>query len=330
MAHAKIVAIALLFASAVSAAAQDRVLVVVGTNRSRTEIRGKVVNYTGDELVVDDASGVRRKFTPEEVFSIDTERTKEHVEADKLFGEGRWQLAVEQYVAAQRAETRAWVRREIMSQAAWCYRYLNDDERAARYCLYLLDDDANSPYFDCIPLRWLPGQPSPAMEQACKAWLEDKRPAAVLIAASHLFATPHRNAAIEKLKSLRFSSDERIAGLARAQLWRADVVKTTDSSLVEWNDELQKIPPKLRAGAYFMLGEVHGRKLQPQESALAYLRVPIEYPQQRELAARCLLEAARQLERVGQVAEAKRLYREIETKHQDSFDAADARRRLEE
>ena len=72
------------------------------------------------------------------------------------------------------------------------------------------------------------------------------------------------------------------------------------------------------------------RQQQWEPAALALMRIPILYPEQRALAAAALLQAARSLESLGRTDEARRLYREVVGDHADQQrTSAEAASRLE-
>jgi len=163
------------------------------------------------------------------------------------------------------------------------------------------------------------------MEQKAQAWLASDQPVAQLLGASHLLMTRHRAAAIDKLQTLRFQRDGRIAGPAKAQLWRAELATASSAKVAEWQSELSKIPEPLRAGGYYVVGSALARHQQGEEAALTLLRVPVLYPQDRNLAARCLADAARLLEGLGKADEAARLNRELLTQYAETRDALEVK-----
>ena len=91
------------------------------------------------------------------------------------------------------------------------------------------------------------------------------------------------------------------------------------------------MPEPIAAGPYFLLGLARAQRQQPEQAALAVLRVAILYPQRRALAAQSLLEAGRVLEGLDRKQSALRLYRELIRDYPERARAvAEARARLEE
>jgi len=139
----------------------------------------------------------------------------------------------------------------------------------------------------------------------------EKLPAARLLGASWLLSTGQRAAATAVLDELAKSSDARIAGLAQVQLWRTKLVTASPAEISRWLAQLEKMPPEIQAAGWYVLGDLFSRQNQPEQAALAYLKVPLLFRQQRALAADALLAAGKQLEKMGQPSQAAGLYREL-------------------
>jgi len=319
-------------ALAVPAAAQDTIYVSGGGAQGYAKLNGRIVDYRGGQLRLETAGGREQTYPAERIVRIDTHHTPQQEEADALFEQGRFASARALYGQARASETRAWVRREITARIVWCYRALGQLSRASEEFLVLIRSDPATPYFACIPLAWVPSQPSMLLEQNARQWLNrDEMPAAVLLGASHLMATASRPQALARLRRLAADpSDPRIEALAAAQTWRAAVVSADEERLADWRRAIDGMPQSLRAGPYFVLGLGWAQRQNWEQAALAFMRIPVLYPEQRSLAARSLLEAGRSLEKLQRPAQAAGLYRELIDTHPESRSAADARRRLEE
>ena len=296
------------------------------------EWRGQVIDYTGRELQLQLPGGPKRTFPADQVVRIETEHGPQHVEADRRFAAGEFDGALALYVEARNREPRPWVRRQITAQIVWCYRALGQPERAGGEFLdVLFPADPDTPYFACIPLAWVPTQPSLAVEGTAAEWIRrDQVPAAVLLGASHLVSTTYRNTALERLNRLATDRDPRIALLAYAQTWRAAAVTADERQLDRWRATIERMPEALRAGPYYVLGRAEAHRDRWEAAALAWLRVPILYPEHRLLAARSLLDAGRSLERLGQSDQAVGLYRELVETYPKTPAEAEAQARLRE
>jgi len=305
--------VAVLLLGAIVAPAQDIVTIAAGSEGGRTKIGGRILDYNGRQLRMQLAGGLEKTFPADKVLEIETHYGQHHLDADAAMAGGRFQdaLALYQKALEVEAEPRRWVRWQIVAERVRCYRALDRPVRAGEEFLLLIRDDPQTPYFDCIPLAWLPREPSVVVEQAARRWLLREEPAAVLLGASYLLTTRHRLQATARLRELAAGADRRIAQLAMAQGWRATAADADSAQLEIWSRAIERMPEPLRAGPYFVLGNAFLRKKQWQPAALALIRVPILYPKRRALAAQSLADAARAVEQLGRNAEALRLYAEL-------------------
>jgi tetratricopeptide (TPR) repeat protein len=320
---------AVLALSVVPAAAQDRVHVAGSTGGKRV-MAGRVLEYTGRALEFQHPGGRRETVPGEMVLQVETQHVKTHQEADAAFAQQRFQEALALYARAGNEEPRTWVRRHILAQKVRCYRAMDRLDLAGSEFLLLVQSDPATPYFDCIPLAWVPEQPSPALEQTARGWLGREEPAAALLGASHLLGTGVRAQALARLRQLATAPDRRIALLATAQQWRAAVTTVDAAQLDAWERTIAQMPEPLRAGPWFVLGLARVGARQWDEAALALLQAPILYPDDRRLAAAALVEAGRALGQLGRPRQAARLYREVLQSYPERDRAvAEARHRLQ-
>ncbi len=284
------------------------------TLRSSTEpFRGEIIDYTGETVRIQNASGHERVLPASEVLRIDTKYCPEHTQGDLLYSAGKHREAIEYYLAALEGakETREWVRRQILARITWCHRAIGDWEQAAKSFFLLLESDPMTTDFDAIPLAWQENPPTVALQQKSLSWLaQSQQPAAILIGASHLLMTQNRAQAITHLRQLLNNADPRIAWLAYAQLWRAGNSNATAEQRSGFARRISTSDPTLCAGAYFVLGQAYS-VADPEAAALAMMRIPVLYPQEEQLAATALLWTAGHLERQQRPHQAMRLYREI-------------------
>jgi tetratricopeptide (TPR) repeat protein len=304
---------------------------LAGSTGGQTKITGRVLDYTGRELRLEYPGGQQQSFPADKVLRIDTPYGRPQTDAEALFARDQFAPAVGLYLKAVEAETRRWVRRQIIARIVCCYRAMDQPQRAGEAFLLLIRDDPDTPYFDCIPLAWTPRQPAGDLELAARQWLNRAEPAAQLLGASHLLAGQDRPEALKHLRRLAVGADRRISGLALAQTWRAEVATASAQQLAGWSRLVEQMPEPLAAGPYYVLGQARAQQGQQEQAALALLRVAILYPQQRPLAARALVDAGRALEKLGRSRGALQLYREaIRTYPEQSRPVAEAQSRLEE
>lgn len=320
------------FCGAATAAADTVELAAASAPRGRTKVSGRVLEYTGRQLVLELAGGRTQEFPGPRVLRVETDYGPDQVAADRLFTGSQYAEALPLYRQAVDREKRVWVKRLILARMVWCYQALGQAQPAGEVFLLLLQSDPSTPYFDCIPLAWVPAQPPPLLAQTAGAWLardERQEPAAVLLGASHLLPTAKRPEALAKLQRLVTNADKRIARLALAQTWLA-AANPDDEQLAGWQRAVDEMPEPLRAGPYFALGRGYLARQRWEDAALALMRIPILYPRHVQLAARSLLEAGVALERLGRPRQAARLYRELLRSYPESRPAAEARGRVKE
>jgi tetratricopeptide (TPR) repeat protein len=292
---------------------------------------GEILDFTGKELRMRPASGKERTFPSEQIARVTTTYTDAQKHGDELFAAQDYRAALAQYRIAlgTTQERRPWVRRQIVAQAIWCLRAQGQTEPAGQMFLQiLLAGDPNTPFFDCIPLAWTPGQPTADVERSATIWLASTdSPAAMLLGASHLLGTPQGPAAVDRLNRLTTHQDRRIAWLAQAQLWRSTLFQASEQQLLDYLKAIDDCPESLRAGPYFLIGTALARR-RPQEAALALMNLPILFPRERRLAAAALLTSGEIMQRGGRDEDAARLYRELIDGYRGSPEAATAAGRL--
>lgn len=290
---------------------------------------GEILEYTGSRLRLRTSSGREATIPADRVQRIDSAWSKQHVEGNRLRSRGQFGEAIQQYALALRSENRNWVRQRIYSRITWCCRSLGDYDRAAEAFLFMVRDNPDTPYFDAIPLFWRPYQPSLEFEQRAIQWTETTNFSAVaLMGASWLHSGREGSTARQTLKRLQNDHDERVALMARTQLWRNEIVTVTENQLDAWRSTIGQIPSSLRAGPYFVLGRALAHQGRLDEAALALLRVPILYSHFRALAADALLAAGELLERTAQPVQARRLYGELLEKYPETAPAIRAQQHV--
>ncbi len=303
--------------------AEDIVIVSTAADPTvSTRKTGDILDYDGQQLRLRAVTGVELTIPSERVIDVQTSLTPNHQKADHFFTTQQFEKAAERYQQAQTEEPRIWMRRQIIAQQIWCSQHLKQYDLAAELFLVLVQSDPHTQYINTIPLAWRAQQPSATLAHRAISWLEKhlntdnrafkKRDAiATLIGASWLLPTSRRDECVSALEQLQQHADPIIAHLSEAQLWRTKIVTATPGEVQAWQTTLSQWPSDIRAGPYFIVGQVLSRHERYQEAALMWMRIPIFYPQQRTLVGDCLLAAGNALEKMGHTEEARSAYHEI-------------------
>ncbi len=314
--------VALWFVSitAVDGLTEDRVLFESRRGQELT-LRGTIVDWDESSIQLRTADGSVRPVPVERVLRVETDYTPSHQDAIAAAATGRLDQAAALYQQALAEETRRWMRHRILRDLVQALRDTGHAREAGEMFLVLERDRPTVDDYAEMPLAWEPGVPSSDLDRAARRWIaRDDLPAAVLLGASHLMATDRTEALrrldrlIENLSKNEDKSDP-VLLLAKAQRRRADLVTADAPTLERWAEAIDAMPESLRAGPFFLLGRGWARLGETDRAVLAWLRVPILYPNQTTLADRARRLAAELKRNAGQTDEAER----IELGRVDSF-----------
>jgi tetratricopeptide (TPR) repeat protein len=313
-------------------AAEDTVTVLSAKDaKTRATRTGEVVEYTGESLQLKSLSGRIETIPAARVADVKTAWTPAHVRGDVLRAEGKLEEAITSYKQAKREEPRAWARRQIMAQLTACYAESGHLDVAGDEWLAIVASDQQTPHYAVIPIAWRPFAPDAAVETRAAAWLQSKTPTAQLLGASWLLTGPLRSEAVAVLDAVAAdkTQDPRIRSLAQIQLWRTKLVTAKLDDAQRWQVALEQMPAEIRASGYFVVAEALTRWKQPEEAALAYLRIPLVHNEQRLMAADALVAAGNLHEQLGRGEQAAGLYREVLSGYSRTPAAEVARAKLE-
>lgn len=311
--------------------ADDIVIVRSRDGDSERRVSGTVLEYTGVDVLIEHASGREERLPASRIVQVKGAWSAAHREANQLFGSREYEAAEAKYREAFSEEKRPWVRRRVRAQLGWCYRYLGQTEKAVKAFVPIYQEDNKTPHFAAIPLAWATSPVSPSLETAAQSWMTGGNANVVrLIGASWSLSSAKRAEAVQTLRSLARDSDARIVFLAEAQPWRTQVTTATKPTTDRWRQRIGEMPPTIRGGPVYVLGQSLARQDQHEQAALAFMKAAILYPDERDLAAHALLAAARELETMKQSQDATGLYREILAEHATSQVVTEAGQRLEE
>lgn len=305
-------------AQAVPQPAADQV--VVRDSRGREVTRaGEILAYNARRMTLKLAGGREVQLPSADIVAVVERRSAEHQEAEAAYRAGESERALLAFQDAYRQETRAWLKLRMVAQTIRCRQNLGQVGQAAQDFVRLLEVEPETLDFDAIPLSWLPRPPDARFQCDATAWLEPRNsPAARLIAASWLLTGVRRANAADVLRQLAADQDTRIAQLATFQIVRTQVHDADDPTLARWESEIDRLPISLRGGPYYLLATAHGHRRHDAAALLAWMQVGMQYPQQRELAAESLFQAARSLDRLGRADEAQIVTEELRTRFADT------------
>ena len=298
---------------AAEGAGEDVVIASSASNpAARVKRQGEIVDYTGTELKLRTSLGLDETIPARRVIEIQTTWSAAHQAGDAARAKGKLDDAIAAYRQAFADERRPWARRRIAAELTGTLLEGERIESAGDEFLAIVAADPATMHYDAVPIAWRPAPPDAAIERKAGEWMASgQSPAARVLGASWLLGGPRNADAIAALDELVKVSDERVAGLATIQRWRTRLVSAATSDLIAWQSQLEEMPPEIQAAGWYVLGELYARQKQPEQAALAYLKVPLLFRRQRALAADALLAAGKQLEKMGHSDQAAGLYREI-------------------
>ncbi len=300
---------------AAQSTASDTVHVWDEKGETQTRIRGTIQAYDRNVLTILTVSGREQQVSSDRVARLESRWDRRQLEGDTAFASGEFERADQLYRQALdgERETRDWARHRLVVQLVWCQQATGKwPEAGSLFLKSVLGSNPQTPYFDAIPLAWKTPAASLPMQQFAKKWLVDERSrAANLLGASWLLTSTERERAIEVLRQLTVGEDRQVAFLAETQLWRIQVPTASEVTIREWEKLLSRMPTAFRAGPYHLLGHALKRTGRSQDGLIAWMRVPLQYPRHRLLAAESLLVTARHYQAAGKREQATTLCREL-------------------
>lgn len=242
------------------------------------ERRGVIHNWRGPELEME-TSGTNRRIANEDIVEVRTIWPVAWTEAERMISERQFAAAVEPLTAALAEETRSWAQAILRDKLIRIYDLLGQPESAAEQFLLLIAEDPETRFFPSIPLAWQTSPVSPRMEQASQKWMATNIPALRLLGASWLLGTPGRNDAVRVMKELSQDIDPKIAHTASAQLWRTEWVSIDAPTLARWDQQIERMPSRLRPGPLMQLAAAQDRLGMRDQAIISLMKNPILYPE---------------------------------------------------
>ena len=270
-------------------------------------------------------------------------------DADAAYRAGKYETALELYRKSRETESRSPERERATAMIVRSFRASGQSSESYQEFFSLCRVAPFSEHFDCIPLVWFTSRSfTPvavtADERLALQWLSPTvnpsgidNPAASLLAASILISSAqnaNRNKAKEQLEKLTFLGDaadrnrteqdragrvrRQITLLAQMQLRRLQVATVKEESeLAAWESIVENLPPSLRSGPYYVLGQAYAKVQNDEQAVLCWMRPPILFPEDRPLAAQSLQEAAKALHRLKRDKQEQTLLDELQRDYAD-------------
>jgi tetratricopeptide (TPR) repeat protein len=321
-------AAAILLLSMGAAQAQDKVILQRSSYLARVTVSGVVENYTGTEISIRTENGEPVKtFPAADVVEIQTVQVESHTRGLQLLAEGDVEQALRELEVAVKKEPRTWVRREILAALVRAGLRRGDYVGAGTRFLAMIKSDPTTRQFRVIPLVWAPETIARETRSEALAWMQGKVEAGRLMGASLLYDDRvEGKEARSVLKELSSNTDDRVRVLAQMQARREESLAGSPGRLqtAQWQQRIDEMPEDLRAGPYYLLGRVYAGRHDYELAAATLLWLPLVDDHDFRLAARACLEAGAALDRIGQHAEARTLYREVTVRFADTPFASEA------
>ena len=304
-------------------AAQDRIL-HQQAGGGRFWMNGYIEDYTGREILLKIKPGeTPRRYPRGEVIEVVTEYTPHHDQGRKLYAAGKIAEVRPELIAALEEEDRPWVRREILATQVKCALWIGDYPTAIARFLPLVRSDAETFHYSLVPLNWTTRPPTEHLRFDARDWIAStESPLNRLIGASWLLNVSDGTADAElTLKRLAREPDVRIQRLAQMQLWRRNLngnAVVDPDEIRRWTEFAEALPPELRGGSYFVIGQAWKQRQEYEQAARSFLWLPLVYDSDRWLSSQACFEAAESLRLAGDPAQAARLYSEIVFRYGDT------------
>lgn len=263
----------------------------IGENEGTRRLRGKIVHWQGSALTLM-AGSRERQIDNARIVSVETAWSEPAVEARQLFAVGNFSRATVMLRRAIQQEQRPWANAMLQADLVQALLATEQSAAACEQFLLLLRDDPNTRFLNIAPLAWTDGVSDISMVSRASKWLKAEAPVAQLLAASYLIGTAQQETALQTLERLAQDLDQRIAGLAAAQVWRTR--NDVDVRVLEqWSQKLSALPKELRLGPYYVLAKHFEAADQHDEAITTWMRLPILYEDRPDLTAAALYQVAR-------------------------------------
>ena len=308
-------------------AAQDAVVIRRADGRE-TKRTGKIVEWTGTRIQLENDSGRTRSIDVSDVKRIDTRWPEELLAARELVAKHDYAGAAASYQQASKSESRGWVKAIIGAELLQVFDLSENHRQAIVEFLKLYVADGSTRFFDLIPLAWSIEEQNIPSEVELKRWLTNDNAVLRLMSASWLLSRGNNQSAVAELEKLSTNGDKRIAQLALTQLWRTRLLAASEADVERWETQIQRLQPELRAGPLILLAAAQNRNGQSRAAQVNLLKARILHPQKKLLAAYALYLCGNIMSDSKQSDRAQSVWRELITNFPTSQYAALAGNKL--
>lgn len=309
--------------------AADRVVIQKPGSTGKVVIEGRIEDFSAAGLELKPAAGGPiQRFSTAEVLDFETPLTAGQTRGLELWNAGEIAEAADQFELALKQEQRLWMRREILAELVRCAVRRGDFAAAGSRFQAIWKSDPGTRHLRVIPLLWGAEPVDSRARDAARGWMNGGNEVARLIGASLLLqdAEWERPAQVV-LKELARASAGDLGALATWQSRRRDATdgKLNPGELAFWERDLKDLPADLQAGPCYLLGLAFAARHDYELAAAYWMRLPVLCDYDYVLTARATLEAGRALSRIGQKAEAERVFQETATRFAGTTSAREAR-----
>ncbi|MDO4569401.1 MAG: hypothetical protein Q4D38_03350 [Planctomycetia bacterium] len=282
--------------------------VVVTLRGSHATLEGRITMFNrnglylrqGDETIHVEANAV---------LEIQFPKSTRWQYADQCFAMGNYDEAARAYEEEFAHASEKWQKTFLGTRIMQCFVAQGNEVRAIGAFSTLtriepnLTDEALAP----IPLAWFaqPGNLS-TYNVVQRGFRNTSNPWASLVYASHLLSGAQRNEAVARLKSLLDRKDDRLTLLAQAQLWRTEITTVSLEVAQSRRETINALPPELRSGPCFVLGQIFAHLGEWDAAALEFLKAAEVHPVSEKLKEEALKRAAQALKAAGHEDESRR------------------------
>ena len=301
-------------------------------------LSGVLLAWDDREVKIRLANGLEKTYPLSDVKDVQADYSQFHLTGNEMLAQHRYKDAITNFeYALDRERSRPWAARRIEMSLLQAHQALGQLDQAGDLFLKIAARRSDVNVMALAPLVWyersdLPQAVLDANHAKARTWLVRDDPLPKLLACSWLIgSTSDEEKVIPVLKQLEISTDPRVNGIARVQHWRIKARSAKPDDVTSLKKTLEKIPPGLRAGPKFVLGEAYRQAGQPAQAALEYLWVPFVYGKDNQLlAGQATWQAAQAAEAAQMTADAQKLYRLLIEKYPKTTWAQKSKQRLDQ